>query len=546
MFNNIFILPSKLGGDGAHGLKGNDALQSESRALYEHCWMRQWGTGWGLANVKGLRSEYTCQQKCWQHDRDYFCRAPGSQGTPGSDAGRGGVGGDGGNAGNHMIITNKLLRLTTGNDAKSNIYIEFHSNNSERIVNAKGSTSANATYFSSQYFRGPDGQNGIPGIPGIGGLTGDAEVTKRHDAAIAGDSLGPMPSEPSSERARQGTVYYDSNKNGKLKANKVNQIAYYKLETEYFKYLAEINSKFKNSRILDREFHKWLLTMSIEIWSNTLHPEIFKPEFVDLIERFKLCNSVEYQHMLAFFKSETQHYYGKMTTNSSEKLVLNYTLATIQSTIYHHRHSNQKALVVDVKKFLVLIKENLISDWTTLAKSNLREFYKKNYDENLKVKIDEAMQVVYILRKDIDENEKEINKDFVRIIAELSRFKKDSRQTDKKLLEKKDELQKLSMKNILRKNVIKALSIACQALAFLGPKGQLIGAVGGAALDLTSQFLDKTKPSAKNADNQLNKVVSQYETFLKKAKDTEQANVAQQSGDNKNKAKTEISKSIIR
>ncbi|CAF0853062.1 unnamed protein product [Brachionus calyciflorus] len=150
--------------------------------------------------------------------RIYIYRQPG---TPGGDSGRPGKGGYPGYGGQAFLI----------------------SRNETKILNSS---------------MGSEGLNGYPGKPGIGGKDGNA--AKRGFKIFR--NTGRQWLEPSYDeslwiytRGKAGSELTEINDEG-IQQNSKPIIEFKERETEYLKFIYELNEKFKNSQLLERVFHK--------------------------------------------------------------------------------------------------------------------------------------------------------------------------------------------------------------------------------------------------------------------------------------------------
>ena len=333
-----------------------------------------------------------------------------------------------------------------------------------------------------------NGEPGISGEAGLGGLSG-AKAIRRFERVepfkifeihrrleifmlTSSEILESFQEkydymENSSNRAENGTYSFERNLIGQTNPNKT-EIEYYKEKNEYLKFLSELSkTKLKESKLMESAFVNFLI----------MAPEL-KPEIKDLVKSVTLFSIPEHHHILPSLKKRLEEY-RKEFDDMKDKIVLNYTIGAISSLILRHKSERESVLVVDLKGFLEVTKEHLRA-WETITQQNIKEVYRKNYENNLKRKIEEAYAFVDGLQNDIKIRNNDINQSLQKILRELTAIKENKHKNDANLLEKKKHLEDA----LFMKSFFGALTIFSSLLSFLGPKGVLIGTVLQAAQSL--------------------------------------------------------------
>lgn len=420
----------------------------------------------------------------------YTYEKGGESGENGGDSGKAGCGGFGGHSGKR-------------------IYIWRNKNNTIKIEHQ------------FDPIHGPAGNNGAPGVPGLGGFWGDTAYRKisKHDSAVKvvsaifslgisaaflkdkviDEGLRPHSLWDPQPRASPGVVNSRVNCLDQQKSTQ-SQIALYERETEYLKYAVEQSGQFKYSQVLDHSFVAFVM-----------NENLVRPEISSLIERFELLDRNENSHLLNNLINEIKDFIENKNPSHEEQLTLNYTLATIISTISRHSITRQTALVINIEKFLEETRDH-IRDWNELAKQNVRDLYKKNYEANLKKKIDEANEIVRLLQEEIEQNEKDLNKNMINVIREITELKNKSYLEDKRLLSQKEKLEDA----LVLKSIFSGLKLATGLMSFLGPKGALVGSFLQAGVDIAAPLTVNLKSGGGSSPTYLDKSVGDLKTYMDK------------------------------
>lgn len=392
----------------------------------------------------------------------YYYGDEGNYGTQGGNAGRGGHGGYSGLQGNIISINRKGLFNLTQSEVVPNSY----------------------------------GNHGKSGEPGRGGQQGDTAVKgyySRQCNVLSGIVLGAgvfftwgasaagcIPVEngfydeyshyrTSDSYASSGLRVTEKNSNGIQKPTK-NEINIDEKKNEYLKFVnKEIKSNFKNKRLL-RNYHDFIKNVIITEYSS--YDISFLIEQAEILLKSNNNN----RHLISLQNEITKMIQNKQLSQT-ERSVLGYIRATLSSLIMRYNSAHEKALVINLEKYIELTFSQ-INNWTSLFKQNLTEVYRINYENNLKNKIKESNYQIEMLKKDIQTNQNELNKDLFRIIEEIDQLKKDVQEQDSRLINKREELSK----TLRMKTLISAVQICTTMMSFLGPQTALIGSLAYAGI----------------------------------------------------------------
>lgn len=160
-------------------------------------------------------------------------------------------------------------------------------------------------------------------------------------------------------------------------------------------------------------------------------------------------------------------------------------------------------------------------------------------------KINEANSLIKALQSDIQSNEKELDKDIDLIIKEIEQMKKETKEENSRLTNKKSELERA----LVLKTVFSVLKTSASLLSFAGPKGKIIGSISHSAISMVSEFAipnieSSSKISSKISNNlkDISKIIEDTET-LKSLDQKEQSKSLDQIG--QVKTAVEIGQSVV-
>ncbi|CAL1285800.1 unnamed protein product [Larinioides sclopetarius] len=263
---------------------------------------------------------------------------------------------------------------------------------------------------------------------------------------------------------------------GPIPANGINGLP--KLINEYKMYLREnINNR----------FNKYSLLLFLEQLNknndvrNLYDILALIDEFQGLEEQFyKLSKQIDFS---LFYNPLLDRIFKFANTlkegpNFSEnKKVLNYLYTATLGRIYNLRENSGTSLIIDIRKYLNLIKENIkiLKDIETQNnKVEVINKYKENYKSGIDKKIEEAMSFIENqVNPEIEKINAKIDDQVNTLIEETIALQKEAEAEIEKIKEKKKELAKtLGMKGMFG-----CFKIIGGLLKFLGPIGKIAGEV---------------------------------------------------------------------
>lgn len=433
----------------------------------------------GICGSEKLNSALECISNCFReteesytHLKSQVCIAYGEIGGEGGHSGEGGIGGRAGNPGRQLTI--------------------FLDDNSKNLS------------FSEQIFihTSLSGENGQDGRPGLGGRFGEDFECSRKCLFKSVDyckrkinrKLGPSGDAFSSK----------ANETNPKMASESNPLLVYEVETEYLNYIINVNSSFKYGRFLENNFTK-----------NIIDEKFWRPNLFDLIKRVEILTGYEHKDLLLLVKTETIDFYTRQDVSTHEQLVLNYTLANIETILFNHsRVGELSTFITDVKEFIRVTRDTLVSDWDKLADEDIRGMYVKTYENNLETRINETNEVIKRLQEDIQKEQLEISKILVEEFQRLMLLKSQSFDNLTYLMHKKQKIKdELTMKKIFS-NLNGVIGI----LSVLGPKGAIVNFIIKPVLETASMILEKNKPDENNhkSNPNRNEIVTDYMLRLKR------------------------------
>ena len=236
------------------------------------------------------------------------------------------------------------------------------------------------------------------------------------------------------------------------------------------------------------------------------------------MERVELVSNFENSKLLPLMANQILEKY-KITETSNEKKVLCYIYAKVQSLILRFNYEQEAVLIVNFQKYLELTITE-INKWESYEKQDIRSSYKINYENNLKIKMEEGKKFISSLQEELENEEGKMNENIKKILEKVSEMKSETKSNDKKYVDKKGELENEFSQTLKTKKYLGALKIGCSLLSFLGPKGQIAGGIIQTGIEIGANFADAhgdklvlSKP--KSSDPNLDKVFSDYKSHLK-------------------------------
>ncbi len=392
----------------------------------------------------------------------YYYGDEGYNGTQGGNAGRGGHGGYSGLQGNIISINKKGLSKLTQSEVVPNNFGNHGESGEPGRGGQQGDTAVKGYYTSYC--------NGFISVVSIAGayFTYLASLVPCAPIANGFDDKYSY-KQTSNSYASSGARFPEKNLNGIQEPFK-NEINIIEKKNEYLKFVNnEIKSNFKNKRLLIN-YHDFIKNVMVTEYSS--HDISFLIEQAEIL----LKNNNNNRHLIKLQNEITKLIQNKQLSQT-EQSVLGYIQASLSSLILRYNSAHEKALVINLEKYIELTFSQL-NNWTSLFKKNLTEVYRINYENNLKNKIKESNDQIQILKKDIQTNQNELNKDLFRIIEEIDQLKKDVQEQDSRLINKKEELSKA----LRMKTLFSAVQICTTIMSFLGPQTALIGSLAHAGI----------------------------------------------------------------
>ena len=484
------------GGDGMEGRKGKDALESDlmvckDNSDYNICIRKFFAKNECKKKKNEIINHIDCLSKFSYNIYPPYTKSfpqddvkrvfksvveftlKGETGYPGGNGGQEGCGGYGGYGGKKIIIEKNREKET----------IEFINDTS----------------------KGPRGNRGNAGKPGVGGLSGNRVIMQfelsYEKGTFSWDDYIPVDKEnlitnsieKSQNQAANGRVHSFCKDSGQ-NSSKV-KIDFYERETEYIKYLMEVCKAFEKIEIFNKNFAK-----------NLIEENYHQAEMQNLIERVKYFDNPEYHFLLDSLKIELNDLNNKKEQPKKEKLVIRYILAAISKILSRYKTAKKTVFVLDLEKYLEKTIDR-ISEWKSLAKINVRYEYKKDYENNLKKKIDDACKLIDRLFQDIESNEKEISVSIVGTLTEIANMKKKVQNEDSNLIKAMNELKQ----NISVKLIFSSLKIGNSLLANMGPKGALMASILKIGLDIGGNLaVPEKKTENENNFEKIDEAINEY------------------------------------
>ncbi|GBN24043.1 hypothetical protein AVEN_265363-1 [Araneus ventricosus] len=228
-------------------------------------------------------------------------------------------------------------------------------------------------------------------------------------------------------------------------------------------------------------------------------------EFQGLEEQFqKLSDQMDFSsfysalldRIIKFTKSQ------KNGPNSNEnKKILNYLYTATLGRIYNLRENSESNLIIDIRGYLNLIKENIksLKDLQmTNSKLDVINKFKENYRKGIDKKIEEAKSLIKKqVNPEIENINSKIDDEVNTLIEETITLQKQAEKDYEKLSEKKKELENA----LAMKGLFSFFQIMHGIVSFLGPIGSIASTVieatstVGESLALKNQQKTLTLPS---------------------------------------------------
>ncbi|GBM60945.1 hypothetical protein AVEN_192397-1 [Araneus ventricosus] len=260
-----------------------------------------------------------------------------------------------------------------------------------------------------------------------------------------------------------------------LSANGISRLT--DIINEYKIYLREnINDRFKKHSLL-----QFLNMVSSSNDVRALYDTLaLIDEFRGLEEQFhKLSDQIDFTPFYSSLQDRISEYAKSHIDgpNSGEnKKVLNYLYTATLGKIYNLKKISETNLIIDIRKYLNLIKENIkiLKDIQTINnKVDVINKYKENYKKGIDKKIEEANSLIAKQRSEIHTINAEIDDEVNSLIEETFALQKQAEKDLQKLADKKEELENA----LAMKGLFSVFHIIGGIVSFLGPIGEIAGTV---------------------------------------------------------------------
>ncbi len=164
------------------------------------------------------------------------------------------------------------------------------------------------------------------------------------------------------------------------------------------------------------------------------------------MERVILLSQFENRNLLPLIEDQIVDYY-KIIQNQNEKRVLGFMLASIKSLIFRHNFEEVAVLIANFKKYLEITKDE-IKIWENYEKQDIRKSYQNHYENNLKIKMEEANQFILLLQTELEREESEMNENIRKIFEKVTKMKEEARSNDEKYVKEKQDLENALQRTI--------------------------------------------------------------------------------------------------
>ena len=430
-----------IGGNGIKGLDGKNATFSKFSCItYEEYKLSNCFADNGATLVESVINDEG------KYKAFHFQKI-GENGTNGGNGGRGGTGGNCGIEGQYFLIHKKIREnFTEESDCK----------------------------------KGHEGKSGKPGTGGKNGHTATFIcVVSATMVSCPEDSKTMMKStlEPGN-----GLLMIKTNNKNALKP-KYPSLSSFESETEYLKFFNEKSLMFRESS----DFNKYFLTELLDRNHNETINSI--QNLNSLLERIEVLNRLRYPDILQFTR---QIEYAIKNLDQNERRLFRYKVAALRSSVFENSDEKESVLVIDLSSYIELVIEQ-ISQTNSIILKNARENSKKNYEDNLVKKIEEAVTFIDRLQEDIDNNDKEMNKNIENVLKEISTLNQYVQKNDEQLEKKKKQLKNALMKKKIfggLKIFSSILGIATKVIGIVGPAFGPIGTAIGLGLSILHATTD--------------------------------------------------------
>ncbi|GBO10552.1 hypothetical protein AVEN_71486-1 [Araneus ventricosus] len=225
-------------------------------------------------------------------------------------------------------------------------------------------------------------------------------------------------------------------------------------------------------------------------------------EFQGLEEQFhKLSNQMDFNHFYSSLLervSELAKSQKDAADSDESKKVLNYLYTATLGRLYNLKGNSESNLIIDIRGYLNLIKENIITLkdlQMTNSKLDVINKYKENYKKGIDKKIEEAKSLIKKqINPEIENINSKIDDEVDTLIEETITLQKQAEKDYEKLAEKKKELEN----SVATKGLFSFFHIIGGIVSFLGPIGAIAGTVIEAASTVAESLALNNQQQALN------------------------------------------------
>jgi hypothetical protein len=219
--------------------------------------------------------------------------------------------------------------------------------------------------------------------------------------------------------------------------------------------------KFRHSRLLHSKFPKKLLE-NIDL--------LFKPTLSDFINRIKTLNHPDFQHLFDSLKSELNEFITATSLSKEEKHVLKVLIALLSSSMLENTSKN--VLILNIESHVRQTLE-YVNMKKKLDQENLAQYYKENFENNLRKKIQDSSILIENLHKDIQDDLDEQNQRINKTLHDIHVEKYKTLLKQQTLVEKREELQF----ELIVRQVFEYLDTGASFIMLLGKQGAVVGGI---------------------------------------------------------------------
>ncbi|RNA23908.1 hypothetical protein BpHYR1_031228 [Brachionus plicatilis] len=203
-------------------------------------------------------------------------------------------------------------------------------------------------------------------------------------------------------------------------------------------------------------------------------------------QRVKMLKLFKSNNLLPEFRDQVQIYHTKasqINDNHNEIIVLEYINSLVNSYMSLLKTDHSSSVILDIGKYLDnTIKK--IRSWKSFEIQKIIHLYKKNYEENLDVKIKESTKAIKYIEERIDILTLSLDNNIITIFDEIANHTIGVKKNIDLLEEHKYQLEQ----SLKVKAIFGFLKMFSGLLSIAGPKGALAGGILQTGLDIGQQI----------------------------------------------------------